>query len=210
MHIVEIKGNMIPAFEKIGLIVPIDKGELFVMPTDTLWGLGVCISNPQAVKNLFRVKKRPLNIPLPMFPADIQKAFELTGDRPSPLFRQLAEKFWPGPLTIIVQSELVFPEGLYSFGNRIGLRIPNHPIAREIVDISRDRVLAVTSANLHGKPEPLTIEEIDKQIGEHVKILIQSDFPMSMQPSTVIDISRGELVVLREGAISKKEILNVS
>ena len=207
MHVVELTGDSIPSYEKIGIIVPIDKGELFVMPTDTLWGLGVCTSNPQAIKRLFKLKNRPLTVPLPMFPADIEKAYAMTGEKPSTLFRKLAEKFWPGPLTIIVQSDLVFPEGLFSVGNRIGLRIPDHPIAQEIVNISRDRVLAVTSANLHGQPEPETIEEIDNQIGVHVRILIKTKHPMSMTASTVVDISRDELVVLREGAIAKKDIL---
>ena len=165
MKSIKIKGTMVSPYEQVHIIVPIDRGELFIMPTDTIWGLGVCITYPDAIKKLFRIKGRPLGQPLVLMPADISRAEELIDSTPSVLFRKLANNFWPGPLTIIVRSERALPEGLYSEGNRIGLRIPDHAIAREIISASRERVLAVTSANRFRQPDHKPFQILLNQLG---------------------------------------------
>lgn len=207
MKRIQISGNVILPYQKVSLIIPIDKGELFILPTDTIWGLGVCISYPDAVKKLFKVKGRPTGQPLVLFPADYNKALELINSTPSMIFKKLAKKFWPGALTIITTSERVFPEGLYSDGNRIGMRIPNHPIAREIVEASREKVLAITSANRFRQPDILDADELYNEFKDEVSMMIESDIRMVNVPSTVVDISRDDVKILREGAIPRDEIL---
>jgi len=206
MKIIKIEGDTIPTYQKINIIIPVDKGELFIMPTDTLWGLGVSPIFPSAIKELFKIKKRPLDRPLPLLVATVKFAEELIGSKPSKMFFRLAEKFWPGPLTIIAKSKKEFAEGLYAPGNRIGLRIPAHPIAREIIEASRNKYLAVTSANRHGNPEPKTIDELRKEFESDVFMIIESDIPMMQNPSTVVDISSGEIRIIREGAIPGDQI----
>ncbi|MFH1513988.1 MAG: L-threonylcarbamoyladenylate synthase [bacterium] len=209
MKILNIDGDSIPNFEKIGIIVPLDKGELFVIPTDTHWGLCVSPNFPKSIKRVFDIKHRPLNLPLPLFPANLEKAVELLGKKPGILFRKLSEKFWPGALTIIDKSERIFNSGLTSDGNKIGLRIPDHPLTQEIIDTCREGYLAVTSVNRHGEPALNSIDEIRNEFDEEIHILINNNRKMKMQPSTVVDISTGKIKCVREGVIPLSEIMSV-
>ena len=206
--VVKIEGDTISPFAKINLIIPIDKGELFIMPTDTLWGLGVSPVFPDAVKELFKVKRRPPDQPLPLLVSDMNTVEFLIGSKPSKLFTKLAGKFWPGPLTIITQSSRSFADGIAGPGGKIGLRMPKHPIAIEIIDATREKYLAVTSANRHGKPIPSTVESLRKEFQKDVFLLIQSDHEMLNMPSTVVDITSGKVEMIRKGALSSIEILS--
>jgi L-threonylcarbamoyladenylate synthase len=209
MKIIRIEGDTIPIYQKIGIIIPIDKGELFIMPTDTLWGICVSPIFTTAVSELFKIKGREIDQPLPLLTANIKFAEELIGTKPSKIFFKLAEKFWPGALTIIIKSRKEFVEGLYGPGNTIGLRIPAHPIAREIIEASRDKYLAATSANRHGKPVLKTIDELKKEFESDVFMIIESNLPMMNNPSTVVDMSSDKVRIVREGAISEREIFSV-
>lgn len=206
MQIVNIDTDIIPSYHKVGIIVPIDKGKIFVIPTDTLWGLGVSPNFPDAIKKIFTIKKRPLNMPLPLFVASKDRAVELLGGKPSLMFRKLADAFWPGALTIIEKSENEFNKGLFSEGNKIGIRIPNHPIAIELIMSSREGYLAVTSVNYHDEPVLTSIEDIQNQFGNDIHLLVNHNSKMTETPSTVVDITGNEVVIIREGAIPSDEI----
>jgi len=209
MQIIEINGDSIPLFDKVGIIVPVDKGEIFVLPTDTQWGMGVSPNFPRAIKKVFAIKQRPLNMPLPLFAASYEKAVELIGGKPSLLFRKLSDAFWPGALTIITKSEREFNEGLFSDGSKIGIRIPNHPVTLEIIRASREGYLAVTSVNRHDKPVLTSVEEIANEFGDDIHFLVNNNRKMTMKPSTVVDISGDDIEIIREGEIPAKEINRV-
>lgn len=209
MQIMNIDGDSIPTFDKVGIIVPVDKGEIFVLPTDTQWGMGVSPNFPRAIKKIFAIKQRPLNMPLPLFTATTEKAIELIGAKPPSMFRKLADAFWPGALTIITKSEHEFNEGLFSPGNKIGIRIPNHPVTLEIIRSSREGYLAVTSVNRHDKPVLASVEEIGNEFGNEIHFLINNNRKMTMKPSTVVDISGDEVEIIRKGGISAEEINRV-
>ena len=209
MKIFNVDGDFVPTFEKIGIIIPIDKGELCIIPTDTQWGLAVSPNFPESIKKIFNIKRRPSDMPLPLFTANLEKAIDLLGKKPSSLFRKLTDKFWPGALTIIEKSECKFHDGLSSVGNKIGLRIPAHPLTLEIISSVREKYLAVTSVNRHGDPAITLVEEVIKEFDGEIPMLIDNNFKMNMQPSTVVDISDGQIKCVREGVIPFSEIMSV-
>ena len=87
IQITHVHGDSIPQFDKVNIIIPIDKGELFIMPTDTFWGIGVSPGFPKSIRKLFDIKQRPPDMPFPLFPADYDMAEQLIGTSPSLMFK---------------------------------------------------------------------------------------------------------------------------
>lgn len=182
-------------------------GEVVLIPTDTVYGLAVDPRRPGATARLFAVKERPVDVALPVLAADAAQAYALAGEV-SAACRRLTERFWPGPLTVVVERRLGLSLDLGGPDDRsIGLRVPDDPVVRRLA--AEVGPLAVTSANRHGEPTPATVEEVLGQLGgvEGMVGAVLDDGPRSGVPSTVVDLrGGGPPLVLRVGAIPVERI----
>ncbi|MFP3985891.1 MAG: L-threonylcarbamoyladenylate synthase [Candidatus Bathyarchaeia archaeon] len=180
----------------------IKKGGLVVYPTDTVYGLGCDPFNIGAVEKLIRVKGargRPFPI-LAHSLENVEWIAELSKEA-----RRIAGKFWPGPLTLILPKRRL-PEAV-TFGLKtVGVRIPNHNVALELVRLSGG-LLVGTSANKTGHQPALTAEQASKQLKNDVDLILDSGKATLGVSSTVIDLTTGKPKVLRKGLINLENVL---
>jgi len=121
--------------------------------------------------------------------------------------KKLAEQFWPGPLTIIVPKNLDLPKSV-SATNTVGVRVPDHIVARSVLRAAGP--MAVTSANISGQPSPSTAQEVFTQLNGRIELIIDGGKTPGGVPSTVVDCSGSQPLVVRDGPISLNEILAVT
>jgi len=186
-------------------IEALQNGDIVVYPTDTLYAFGVDIYNKDAVKKVFEVKKRPLDNPLPVAVSnlvDIEKIAFM-----SDIVRDLAEYFLPGPLTMILNKKSVILDVVTGGLDNVAVRIPDNNVALEL--LSRYGPITVTSANVHGKEVPDIISDIKMQFNSD-DVSVYLDYgKLNGLPSTIVDMTAGKPRIVREGTISKEEILDV-
>lgn len=185
-------------------IVAVRNGELVVIPTDTVHGLGTRADDPAATARIFEAKGRSREVELPVFIGTFAEARTFAKfDGPASL---LAERFWPGRLTIVLpRSASSSRWDLGGDGSTVGLRMPGHPLALAVVRGAGP--MAVTSANRSGEPTPARGVEIAETFGDAVSVYLLEERPLAGEPSTVVDLSTGELRFQRVGAISAEEVL---
>ena len=177
-------------------------GKLIVFPTDTVYGIGANIYNEIALKNLYKAKKRPYDMPLSVAVYDmaqLKSVANLCGKA-----EKLVDAFLPGPLTMIVPKKENVPDLLTSSSKKVGIRIPDNPIAREIC--RRFGPIVATSANIHSKPDALSAQDAIEDFGEQVSTYIDAGSSLSGKPSTIVWLTRDEFEIIREGAISADQI----
>ncbi len=179
-------------------------GGIVVYPTDTLYGLGADTFNEAAVRRIYRIKHRPLDQPLPVLIADKSGLAQLT-DAMSEAAWILAERFWPGGLTLVVLKLPSVPEWVTAGGNTVAVRIPDHPIALNLIRALGTPLIG-TSANLSGSPGFTSAEEVRAQIGDEVDFILDGGVCPAGIESTVVDVTGKFPVILREGAISRNDI----
>ena len=187
-------------------------GSLVAFPTETVYGLGADALNPIAVQKIFDAKKRPKSDPLIVHTYCAEKVEDLSDMTPfqKKCFAILSNKFWPGPLTMIVRSSSKIPGIVTSNTGYAGFRIPNHPVALELLKKS-NIPLAAPSANLFGHTSPTSAEHVYHDLGEYPELLIlDTEIPCHIGiESTIIKISNeDDITLLRPGAISSIEIEN--
>lgn len=182
----------------------VKSGGLVVYPTDTLYGLGADPFNDSAVKKVFISKNRPFDMPLSVAVSDA-RMLESIAVLNDPA-RKLISRFLPGPLTIILTKKPSISDLLSSGDNQIGIRIPDHPFALRL--IKKVGPITTTSANLHSHPEPITVEMAKKDLGEAVDVYVDCGETKHRLGSTIVDVSEGDIEIVRAGVISKEEILN--
>jgi L-threonylcarbamoyladenylate synthase len=182
------------------------RSELIILPTETVYGIGTRPDDPVATARLFEAKRRPRDLELPVLVPSVDAAARIAalGDDA----RALAEDFWPGPLTIVVlRSPASAGWDLGGNPNTIGLRIPDHPTALAV--LGRTGPLAVTSANLSGRPTPATCQEVAELFGDAVAVTLCAERELSGRASTVLDLTAAQPSILRAGAITDDELANV-
>jgi L-threonylcarbamoyladenylate synthase len=184
----------------------LQKGGLVAFPTDTVYGLGVLAFDGDAVKRIYAAKDRPVEKAIPVLIGDMDDLKKVCDEVPK-IAQQLAARFWPGPLTLVVPKCPQLPE-IISNEPTVGVRIPDHPVARALLRLAGP--MAVTSANLSGKDSPSTAQEVFDQLGGRIALILDGGKTPGGVPSTVVDCMGKEPQVLRMGSISKKEILAVS
>jgi L-threonylcarbamoyladenylate synthase len=177
-------------------------GGLVVFPTDTVYGVGALAFDGAAVEQIYAVKDRPIDKSIPVLIADPADLAKVTLKVPESAAR-LAAHFWPGPLTLIVPKHPNLPEAV-SATSTVGVRIPDHPLAWMLLQAAGP--MAVTSANLSGRPSPSTAQEVLAQLGGRVALIIDGGKTPGGVPSTVVDCVGMEARILRAGPISKDEI----
>jgi L-threonylcarbamoyladenylate synthase len=177
------------------------RGGLIVYPTETLYGIGVDPLNENALDKLYTVKQRPRDMPVSVAVSDITMMKEF-GEMNSSAER-IAEHLLPGPVTLLLKTLDDVPRTLTK-NNKIGLRIPNHPVTLGI--IKKTGPLTATSANIHGELEPYIIMEAINQLGDGVDIYIDCGESKFKGPSTIVDCSETSISIIRKGVIPEKEI----
>ncbi len=179
-------------------------GEIVAMPTDTVYGVAADPRNPEAIRKLYEAKRRDLSKPIPLLLSDVS-AMENVCGAPSRTARRLAERFFPGPLTLVMRLAAPFPPILNAGGETIGVRVPDHETARRLIR-QMGGALAVTSANLSGKAPASKVEELDPAF-ENLFVL-DGGPTGGVQASTVVDASREPPVILREGVLPVSAVMD--
>jgi tRNA threonylcarbamoyl adenosine modification protein (Sua5/YciO/YrdC/YwlC family) len=199
-----------PQADRIDYIVScLRKGDVVALPTDTFYGLAVDPVNLHAVERIYQIKTRQKHKPLSLLIANVSQAYALARDTDSRLDK-LAEKFWPGPLTIIVQAGTKLPLRSTANTGNVALRVPDAAIPRAVVERFGLPITA-TSANLRGASECTHAACVRDQIGDRVPLIIDGGPTARSQPTTIVDLSLGDgrWEILREGAIPTHEIVMV-
>ena len=177
-------------------------GGLVAFPTDTVYGVGTMAFDENAIKSIYVAKDRPVEKAIPILlgrSEDLEKvAASLTS-----MAEKLAARFWPGPLTLVIPKHPSLPT-VVSATPTVGVRVPDHPIARALLTAAGP--MAVTSANISGEPSPKTAGEVSRQLNKRIPIILDGGETPGGVPSTVVDCTGAEPVILREGPISLEEI----
>jgi tRNA threonylcarbamoyl adenosine modification protein (Sua5/YciO/YrdC/YwlC family) len=197
-----------PQQDRIEYIVScLRKGDMVALPTDTFYGLAVDPVNLFAVEQIYKLKSRQKHKPLSLLLSSVSQAYELARDT-DPLLDRLAERFWPGPLTIIVRAGTKLPLRSTANTGNVALRVPDAAIPRAVVEAFGLPITA-TSANLQGASECTHAACVRDQIGDRVPLIIDGGPTGYTQPTTIVDLSLGEgrWEILREGAIPTHEIV---
>ena len=180
-------------------------GSIVVYPTDTLYALGADIFNEKAVKQVFEIKKRPMSVPLPVAVLDLDAMNEiaLVNDKA----KCLVDFFLPGPLTLILNKKSCVSDLITSGSDKVAVRIPDNYVALKL--LSDFGPITVTSANAHGNKTPGIIKDIRMQF-KQADVTVYMDYGrLQGQPSTIVDVTSGKVKIIREGAITKDQILDV-
>ena len=181
----------------------IQEGKLVAFPTETVYGLGADALKPLAVAKIFEMKQRPSFDPLIVHIAEINDIGKLTHPPDNRIF-QLAERFWPGPLTLVVPKSSLVPDIVTSGLPTVGIRIPDHPIALSLIKASRCPI-AAPSANKFGRISPTSARHVFKQLPEVDCVLDGGKTRVGIE-STIIRLTEKGFVILRNGIITREEI----
>lgn len=174
-------------------------GKVVAFPTDTVYGLGADPFNLAAVNEIYRIKGRSFNRPLPLLVSSVDQAIELTSDPPR-LFFDLAAKYWPGPLTLVVPASHLIPLKITGNSGNVGLRWPRAELAVALIRAA-GRSLTGTSANLADHPACSTAAEVEKQIGLSLPLILDGGPTGGGGASTVVDLTSPKPHILRHGPI---------
>ncbi len=182
-------------------------GKVVGMPTDTFYGLAVDPVNLAAVEQIYQIKSRLKHKPLSLLLASAEQAYELARDVDS-VFDRLAERFWPGPLTLIVRAGTRLPLRSTANTGNVAIRVPDAAIPRAVVQ-ALGLPITATSANVQGAPECTHAAGVRDQIGDRIPVIVDGGPTGRSMPTTIVDLSMGgnRWNILREGAISTHEIV---
>lgn len=180
----------------------LQRGGLVAFPTDTVYGVGALAFDGKAVESIYAAKDRPVEKAIPILIGDRDDLGKVGIDIPK-VAHQLAARFWPGPLTILVPKRADLPAAV-SATSTVGVRVPDHEVARALLRLAGP--MAVTSANISGKQSPVTAREVYEQLKGRIPLIIDGGETPGGIPSTLVDCTVPELKILREGPISWEEL----
>jgi len=185
----------------------VKKGGTVAFPTETVYGLGADALNPQAVMKIFDAKERPPDNPIIVHISRKEEVTHLGIDVPERV-NQLAEKFWPGPLTVVLKASNTVPRVTTGGLDTVAIRMPRHRVALALIEAS-EVPIAAPSANLAGKPSPTTAEHVIEDLAGRIDLIIDAGSTDVGVESTVIDMTRNPPVVLRPGGVTSEELRKV-
>jgi len=178
-------------------------GELVAFPTETVYGLGADVSQPLAVEKIFLAKGRPAESPLLVHISNLNQVQKLTREVPL-MARKLMERFWPGPLSLILPSLPAVPKIVRGGQSGVGLRMPSHPVALALIEVTGP--LAAPSANLYGRPSPTNAQHVLQDLDGKIAAVLDAGDTGAGLESTIIDLSGEKYKVLRRGGTSVEEL----
>jgi L-threonylcarbamoyladenylate synthase len=172
---------------------------LVAFPTETVYGLGANALDDRAVTGIFEAKKRPLDDPLILHIAKIDDLFSLAQNVP-PAAEKLVNRFWPGPLTVVLEKTDMVPDIISTGLETVAVRMPSNPIARKFIELS-DVPIAAPSANLFGKPSPTSAKHVMEDLEGRIDIVLDGGSTEIGVESTVVEFVEGKVIVLRPGGV---------
>lgn len=184
----------------------IRRGELVVLPTDTLYGIGADAFKPEAVADLLAAKGRGRNMPTPVLVGSPTTLHGLVSDFSESAW-ELVDAFWPGALTLVTKHQPSLNWDLGDTRGTVAVRMPLHPVAIELLTIVGP--MAVSSANRSGEPPATTVDEAQAQLGDSVAIYLDGGPSGAAVPSSIVDLTGDVPVLLRAGAVSLDELRTV-
>jgi|SRR5581483_9452857 L-threonylcarbamoyladenylate synthase len=185
----------------------IQRGEVVALPTDTVYGIMTDGSNADAIEKLFIAKDRPAHKAIQLLIADASD-LERVAVQVTPAARVLAEKFFPGGLTLVVPARADLPKNLRAETDTVGVRLPDAPLVRALAR-ALGRPLAATSANRSGGVNPRTAQDVLNDLGGRIPLILDGGATPDNVASTVLDCTQAVPRVLRAGAIALDEIARV-
>ncbi|MEK6554548.1 MAG: L-threonylcarbamoyladenylate synthase [Bdellovibrionota bacterium] len=181
----------------------IKDGQVVGLPTETVYGLAGDISNPASLELIFKTKKRPFFDPLIVHVHSTEQLKELALTVPE-IAEKLMKIFWPGPLTFILPKHPKLNNLITSGLETVGVRMPNHPIALELLK-RLDHPVAAPSANMFGKTSPTQASHVQKEFGDDVFVIDGGECQVGVE-STVIGFKKNKIVIYRPGAVTKEKL----
>lgn len=179
-------------------------GNVVAFPTETVYGLGADATNPAAVRRIFEIKGRPVDHPLIVHLSHLGQARDWALEIPDEAY-QLAERFWPGPLTIILKRAKKVPDVVTGGQDTIGLRIPGHPVALALLQKFGGGV-AAPSANRFGRISPTTAQHVLDELGDRLEIIVDAGPCLIGLESAIVNLSGTEPVLLRPGSLTVSDL----
>jgi L-threonylcarbamoyladenylate synthase len=189
-------------------------GELVGLPAETVYGLGADARNPQAVAKIFAAKGRPADHPLIVHLSSAEGMKHWAADIPAEAWA-LAKAFWPGPLTLILKKQAWVPDAVTGGQDTVGLRIPAHPVALELLrqltdtECNANAGIAAPSANRFGRISPTTAQHVRDELGDQVALVLEGGACQVGIESTILDLSRATPAILRPGQLSPAQLAAV-
>lgn len=182
-------------------------GGVIAYPTDTVYGLGACFDNLDAVQRIYQIKNRPKDMSLPLLLGDVSWVERITISVSDKAYK-LIDEFLPGALTLVVRKADSVPNIISAGKDTIAFRIPDHSVTLQLIN-GVGKPITGTSANLNNTPSALTADEVYNQIGDKVDYILDTGKCPGGIESTILDVTGEIPVILREGAISRSEIEKV-
>lgn len=180
------------------------RGGTVALPTETVYGLGANALDPNAVAKIFAAKQRPFFDPLIVHLAHMDWIPRVASEFP-PVAHRLAEAFWPGPLTLVVPKAADVPDLVTSGLPSVGLRIPDHPLTRQVLELANVPI-AAPSANPFGRLSPTTAEHVQQQLGNRIDAILDGGPCRVGVESTIVQVEGDQLTLLRPGGIPLEAI----
>ncbi|MDI6909661.1 L-threonylcarbamoyladenylate synthase [Nocardioides sp.] len=184
----------------------VQRGELIVLPTDTVYGVGADAFDPAAVRGLLAAKGRGREMPPPVL-VSAATTLDALAVRVPGYARALVEAFWPGPLTLVCHQQSSLQWDLGDTRGTVAVRMPDHDVAREILE--RTGPLAVSSANRTGMPAATDADQAEDMLGDDVAVVVDGGPAPGGEASTIVDVTGAQGRVLRRGALSLERLNEV-
>ena len=207
MRVIKIEKNNIDEelIKESGLYLR--EGKLVAFPTETVYGLGCNALDSEAFKKIFIAKGRPSDNPLIVHVGSVDDVYKYVSEF-NDVARKLANKFWPGPMTLVLNSNGVIPKEVYGNLPKIGIRIPSHPVALALLKEAKVPVCA-PSANTSGKPSPTSAKYVIEDLDGKIDLIIDGGDSEYGVESTVIDVGEDDIAILRPGGITLEMVREV-
>jgi L-threonylcarbamoyladenylate synthase len=173
---------------------------VIALPTDTVYGLAAHSNLPAAITRLYELKSRPRDKAIPLLLSGMQDVHAVAREVPA-IARQLAERFWPGPLTLVLRRAPVVLDAVTAGYDTVAVRVPAHEVVLQLISVV-GAPLAATSANLSGDREAMTAAEVQAIFGGRVKWILDGGRCRGGIPSTVVDVTVAPAIIRRRGALA--------
>lgn len=196
--------EIIPASEIRRALSSLQAGGIIAFPTDTVYGVGSLAFDNAAIESIYTAKDRPIEKAIPILIGDLSDLEKVGMNIPDMALR-FAARFWPGPLTCVVPKQPTLPLAV-SATSTVAVRIPNHPDALALLRAAGP--MAVTSANISGQPSPTTAQDVYAQLSGRIPLILDGGTTPGGIPSTLVDCTGEQPIILREGPIKLEELLS--